>query len=229
MMRPLLLGILFCTNFTLVLAQDSTHFLLHIVPTFQGEDLVLNKNYYYQNDSIRFETLKFYIGNIFLSGENEQNSCFENNYFLIDAENPASYHIELPCLSSQQYQQIGFTVGVDSLTNVSGVMGGNLDPTKGMYWTWQSGYINVKLEGYTNICPARKHFFQFHLGGYLPPNACMQMLVFPLKVASMATIYLPIEQFLENISLTDTYQIMETCEEAVILSKQFADSFSIDK
>jgi hypothetical protein len=36
-----------------------------------------------------------------------------------------------------KYDQIQFQLGIDSLTNVSGAMGGDLDPTKGMYWTWQ--------------------------------------------------------------------------------------------
>jgi len=39
-----------------------------------------------------------------------------------------------------------------------------------MYWAWQSGYINMKIEGKSHSCKTRKNQFQFHIGGYLSPN-----------------------------------------------------------
>jgi len=45
---------------------------------------------------------------------------------------------------------------VDSLANVSGAMSNDLDATKGMYWSWQSGFINLKIEGKSASCKTRK-------------------------------------------------------------------------
>ena len=55
-------------------------------------------------------------------------------------------------------------------------MGGDLDPTKGMYWAWQSGYINFKMEGSCSQCLATKNNFEFHLGGYQQPFYAMQTI-----------------------------------------------------
>lgn len=58
-------------------------------------------------------------------------------------------------------------LGTDSLTNVSGILEGDLDPIHGMYWSWNSGYINFKLEGYWSNEPQQK--FEYHIGGYRSP------------------------------------------------------------
>ncbi len=58
--------------------------------------------------------------------------------------------------------------------SVSGALKGDLDPTKGMYWAWQSGYINMKIEGKSSSCTTRKNKFQFHIGGYLKPEYAMR-------------------------------------------------------
>ena len=72
---------------------------------------------------------------------------------------PSSLALQIP--SNIPFSKLKFQLGIDSLTNVSGAMGGDLDPTKGMYWTWQSGYINMKIEGKSNSCKTRKNQFQF--------------------------------------------------------------------
>jgi hypothetical protein len=42
---------------------------------------------------------------------------------------------------------IRFLLGVDSARNVSGIQTGALDPARGMFWTWNSGYVMAKIEG----------------------------------------------------------------------------------
>lgn len=59
-------------------------------------------------------------------------------------------------------------VGVDSLSNVSGVYGDALDPMWGMYWSWQSGFINAKISGVLST-DSLNIPFEFHLGGYQYP------------------------------------------------------------
>jgi len=61
-------------------------------------------------------------------------------------------------------------IGTDSITNVSGALDGDLDPIKGMYWAWNSGCINFKLEG-TRVISGKKTPFEYHIGGYNGPQA----------------------------------------------------------
>ena len=76
-----------------------------------------------------------------------------------------------------RFNTIAFNLGIDSITNVSGAQGGDLDPTKGMYWAWQSGFINIKLQGTSNSCPPPKNEFEFHLGGYQYPFNSLQTII----------------------------------------------------
>ena len=72
----------------------------------------------------------------------------------------------------------GLKLGVDSLTNLNCQFSGDLDPLVGMYWTWQNGFIHIKLEGYGQKVLNPKGFFQFHLGGYTFPNNCVGEVLF---------------------------------------------------
>lgn len=74
------------------------------------------------------------------------------------------------------YDAFRFNPGIDSLENVSGAFGGDLDPTKGMYWAWHSGDINFKLEGHSAGCGSRDNAFQLRLGGYQAPHASLQTI-----------------------------------------------------
>ena len=56
-------------------------------------------------------------------------------------------------------------LGVDSTLNYDGIHEGALDPINNMYWTWQTGYIHCKLEGYI-LNQSAKRSFEFHIGGY---------------------------------------------------------------
>ncbi len=57
-------------------------------------------------------------------------------------------------------------LGVDSLIQVSGAAGGDLDPSHGMYWTWQSGYIHLKVEGVFHAAEGAEIPFNYHIGGF---------------------------------------------------------------
>jgi hypothetical protein len=59
-------------------------------------------------------------------------------------------------------------IGVDSTRNVSGAQTGALDPTNDMFWTWNSGYIFVKMEGTSTSAPSND--LTFHIGGFQSPN-----------------------------------------------------------
>lgn len=58
-----------------------------------------------------------------------------------------------------------------------------------MYWTWQSGYINAKLEGKSNLVNTPTHAFAFHLGGYLNPFQTLQTISIPCTTKDKLTIF----------------------------------------
>jgi hypothetical protein len=123
------------------------------------------------------------------------------------------------------YDKFQFDLGIDSTTNVSGAMGGALDPTNGMYWTWQSGYINFKLEGRSISCDTRNHEFQFHLGGYSIPFSSLQTITFSVKNSRDFILVLDLSQLLNNIDLAKQNHIMSPSLEAIEFSKIVAKSF----
>ena len=62
--------------------------------------------------------------------------------------------------------------GTDSLSNISGAFNGALDPINGMYWTWNTGFINLKIEGTSSS----QDKIEWHIGGYQQPWTTSQWL-----------------------------------------------------
>jgi hypothetical protein len=106
-------------------------------------------------------------------------------------------------------------------------MGDDLDPVNGMYWAWQSGYINFKLEGKSKICNTRNNVFQFHIGGYMHPNATVQTVFLNVKNPNKTEINIDIEKFLNAIDLRTTNEIMSPGEKAATLAKLYQTIFII--
>jgi hypothetical protein len=197
---------------------------------FNNEKLELEKEYLsIDNQKIKIETLKFYISDIKLFSDKNEVFLDSNRYHLVDFENPEStvFNYEIPF---KKISSLSFKIGIDSLTNVSGAMGGDLDPTKGMYWTWQSGYINFKMEGKHSAAKSRNNKFQYHLGGYAYPFGSIQQLNFKLKhKQGELCIIFSADQFLHMAKPEELSEIMSPGEKAVKLSKSFLSLFSIKK
>lgn len=113
------------------------------------------------NNMYSVTTLKYYITNVSLIDENN-NEWFAKNYNLIDLAEPTQNTFALKGVPKAKYKTIKFIVGVDSARNTSGVQDGFLDPSYGMIWTWNTGYIFFKHEGNfinssNNTQPLRLH------------------------------------------------------------------------
>ena len=126
-----------------------------------------------------------------------------------------------------EFDNIKFNIGIDSLTNVSGVFDGDLDPVNGMYWTWQSGYINFKLEGTASHCPARNHKFYWHIGGYLEPFSAMRVIALNCNSDSSDKIVIQLDDLFEAIDVSKTYQVMSPNEKAIQIADFFPKIFKI--
>lgn len=178
--------------------------------TFAGDDVVLQKSYFSEKigDSIRLETVKFYVSNVNFKNDGIIVDTTSKNFYLIDLENKFSRDIPFTSLGIKSCDTLEFSIGIDSLTNISGAMGDALDPINGMYWAWQSGYINFKIEGKSKICKTRNNVFQFHVGGYSFPNKTIQHFKFAIAKTDNVTIEIPLDDFLEKIDIRTTNEVM---------------------
>ena len=110
------------------------------------------------------EQFKYYISGIRVRSR-EGEELVLNEPHLVDQGDSASLELRLSSTLSG-IQSISFSVGVDSLANVSGVQTGDLDPMMGMFWTWNSGYIYARLEGISDSAQTPAHRFTWDIGGY---------------------------------------------------------------
>jgi hypothetical protein len=113
---------------------------------------------------------KYYISNIELEYRDKKLSIHDPNYYLVRQDDDNSWTLELNDIPDGDYRSIHFMIGVDSLRNCSGAQSGALDPINGMFWTWNTGYIFMKLEGKSPASRQPGHIFEYHIGGYKEPT-----------------------------------------------------------
>lgn len=117
-------------------------------------------------ESFSVRSFKYYISHIrALNAAGDALKELSGEVYLVDQADTASGSIGLPALPAGT-AALEFMVGVDSVTNTAGVLTGSLDPVRGMFWTWNSGYIMAKLEGKSAASRAPGNYFTYHVGGY---------------------------------------------------------------
>jgi hypothetical protein len=115
-------------------------------------------------ESFQPTRLKYYISNLeLLSNTSKFKQRSSRSIHLIDASNQENIFLEP---YNAIYNHISFTIGVDSALNCSGAQSGPLDPVNGMFWTWNTGYIYFKLEGYSAASTNDLQKIEYHIGGY---------------------------------------------------------------
>lgn len=138
-------------------------------------DLVLNTTDYTNAAGETFKVTKFdyYVSNIELIKTDGTVYTVPQNdsYFLIKEDNAASQKFTISNIPVGDYNKVRFVIGVDSVRNTLDVSQrtGVLDPAAGglgMYWSWNSGYIFVKLEGTSPVSTRPGNAFQYHIGGF---------------------------------------------------------------
>lgn len=196
---------------------------------YQGRALELQKEYRGGQDTVRFEKIRFYVSDFCLLYQREVVARDQSAVHLIDLADKASNRWNINVPLRQQYDEIRLLIGTDSLSNVSGVQAGALDPANGMYWSWQSGYINIKVEGYSSRSPTRKHKFQYHLGGYQGVNATQRLWSVKVKPDMDLALVLELGQWIEEIFVEKTFEIMSPSETSARLSTRFAQLISLQQ
>lgn len=142
-------------------------------------DLELNRGTYRNavGEEFNVSLLQYYISNIRLkkSDGSEYVVPQDSSYFLVQEHKPETHIIRLS-VPQGDYTGASFILGVDSLRNTMDISRrqGVLNPSdmsgaEGMYWTWNSGYIFVKLEGTSPQIapdPSGNRRFRYHIGGF---------------------------------------------------------------
>lgn len=140
-----------------------------------GEVFIINK-------------LKYYISNIQLreTGTNNVVSV-PDSYFLVDesADTSKTISVRLP---SGKFDRVSFLIGVDSARNVSGAQTGALDPLYDMFWTWNSGYIQFKMEGTSPMSTAVNNKITYHIGGFRTGENTIRMIDLDLPASKLLDI-----------------------------------------
>jgi hypothetical protein len=185
-------------------------------------------------EKFNVSSFKFYITAI--SFRNSSGSVSEQNgYHLVDLNQPASQQFEVN-LPPGMYDRVSFSVGVDSTRNVSGAQTGALDPTNGMFWTWNTGYIFAKLEGRSPSSPAPFQKITHHIGGFRTGEQALRTVTLNTNVEIGRTkqllINADVQKWFEGpnqISIAANASIMSPGGIALKIADNYAGMFSVNK
>ncbi len=241
-MKKILTFILLLTQST-VFAQNgnNTGTVKIVVQTvFDNEPLKLETKKYVNahGDSLYIDEFRFYISGIKFSGSGAAASEKES-YHLIDAGEASTQTIYMKNIPAGNYTQLNFMIGVDSTANTNGANGGDLDPVKGMYWAWNTGYIMAKLQGRSSVCKTLHHAFEFHIGGYLPPfnaarNVNLETGVLTVEAGKESVVYLKADaaewfKDPETIDLSKMNEVNMPGKDAMKIADNYKDMFSVTR
>lgn len=180
-------------------------------------------------DPVTVTAFRYYFGALTLRFADGSTYRDPVAYHLVDAEEAASWTIALPDAPAKPIAALDFRLGVDSAANVAGALGGALDPALGMYWAWQSGYINAKVEGTSPHRPAlARRAFAFHVGGYARPNATCRAVTLPCAAPTTAvtlTVLADVARWLGAAALTETPDVLTPGPAAAVQADRAAAMF----
>ncbi|HTF19004.1 MAG TPA: MbnP family protein [Chryseolinea sp.] len=125
-----------------------------------------------KGESYSVTSLSYYVSNIKLKRsdgsvyEDPMASDGSKGYYLVEEIDAGSQEITLENIPAGEYTEVTFTIGVDASQLNQGAQRGALDPAKGLFWSWNSGYIFMAIEGVSPASTEPENIFQFHVGGY---------------------------------------------------------------
>lgn len=190
------------------------------------------------NQGYTVTKFNYYIGKIRLTKSDGKEFLIDDYFFISeDEEKQKSKSILLENIPSGEYTAIDFILGVDSLHNCSGAQSGALDPINAMFWTWNTGYIFMKIEGKSKVSTLPGNTLEYHIGGYKDPSNCIRNISLQFD----APIFISNKSKNEVNIKTDLSEVLKTPSEidfskmpavnnalnATIIADNYADIFSI--
>lgn len=194
-----------------------------IYTNFAGENVQINKCLFYTTG------WKAIINNQYKKGQTDT-VILSNAHYLIDLSEPKS--LKLPFTIPAHATQLIFTLGVDSIKNTTGIQTGVLDPARGMFWTWRTGYIMARLQGTSPSANTAGKRFSYDVGGFESPYNTVRTITLHLPETagqgSFAKNTLYIQTDLSKwFKGKHTISIAQTpnCHNAGKLAMQLADNY----
>ncbi len=221
--------------------NDSASVKISFINTVKNSRIVLNDSVYTNpfEEKYSISKLRYYVTNVSLN--NGSKSCIEkSSYHLIDEskEESQSFTFNVP---PGNYTSLQFLLGVDSLHNVSGAQTGDLDPTKDMFWTWNSGYVMAKMEGNSPASNLVNNKYEFHIGGYAGPYNVIKKIQLDFnnksfEVTAGKTIEIIINADINtwwsganDIKIAEHANITSPGKFALAISNNYVKMFSVEK
>lgn len=196
---------------------------LVFTPYFTQKEIEINFEMNNENPELEISQLRYYISSIQLTSNGKTTFTETNSYHLIDHNDSNSTSISLRLPEEIEYNELQFNIGIDSSKNKGGVHGGDLDPTNGMYWTWQSGYINFKLEG-----SIENKEISYHIGGFMyPNNACRTTRLKISGKGSNYTLVVHPDELLQKVDYEKINHVMSPGVSANLIADQLPSIFTL--
>lgn len=181
--------------------------------------------------------LRYYVSHITLVSES--GSYTFAKHYLVDQADDESQTIKFDAPEGV-YKSMHFLLGVDSLHNVSGAQTGALDPTKDMFWTWNTGYVMLKMEGNSPASTLFNQKYEFHTGGFSGPWSVLQNIQLNFEEPVLFTPTGGTQFFISadinklwkgnhSIKIADDANITAPGKLAQSLSENYARMFSLKK
>lgn len=195
-----------CLLFSSLFAVGQKTVAIEVFPTIGGKKVAMGKVYKVDGATFQLHVLKAYFG-------------YSKQYHLVDVSHKSSLKWDAIVAKGD------LTFGADSAVNTAGVGTGDLDPQKGMYWTWQTGYVNFKLEGVLTLADGSIKEVTYHLGGYRYPYATSRVLS-KLQNSDRITIGMELEPLVSR-AIEGKEKLMKPGAEAVELTNIIVEGIQV--
>jgi hypothetical protein len=206
--------------FPLLATADPDSVRIKVFFTYKDKMLVLGKTYQTPLGEIFTLTdFKLYLSNFTFekaSGEALKSS----GAFLVDLADTSTHEFNLE-VTAGPFARVTFDLGIDQKTSTSGAHAGALDPMHGMYWSWQSGYINFKLEGTSPQSTARKNKVEFHVGGYQQPYYALRTIT-----GSGTNIVIDLQEFFSQLNIEKNHTVVSPGHNAMYVADAMQKAIS---
>ncbi|MEN9323725.1 MAG: hypothetical protein RL699_1505 [Bacteroidota bacterium] len=207
--------------------QESNSLFVQI--DYSNSPLSLGKTYVSKKgDSLRINKFKCYLSNLKLRYSDGRSALIGKKYTLLDADSLATKAYKLADFKNSAPVYLEFSIGIDSIPNTQGALAGDLDVQNGMYWAWQSGYINWKIEGTSSSCTTHKQQFTFHVGGYKANQNALRIVQIPFPKNAKNILHIDLATFFNEISLKTLNSVQIPGDAAMQLADLFTKSFWLE-
>lgn len=193
-------------------------------PLWVGKPIVITEEPT-QEDDFQLNQLKWYMSGLtfWAKGIKVWEDSVEAR--LWEAGNPERMKLTLPQFKLAP-DSLSFFLGIDSLAHLQVSLTGDTDPTLGMYWTWQNGYIHLKMEGKLREKGKPARNISLHLGGYRQ-MPCRYAIGFAIKSASNDfVLHTELSNWIMSAHIYPD-QFMQPGPKSVVYSQLWSNYFSL--